>query len=238
MHMDLMTYIRALPKAELHLHIEGTLEPEMMFELAPRNGVALPAERRGTARGLRLSRTCSRSWTSTTPARRPWSPSRISMTWPWPIPPGRRGRRGPRGAVLRPPDPHRPGRRLRDRAGRAGAGRAAGQGRTGHQLPVDHVLPAPPAGSGRLRHPGTGHAAPGGRIHGVGLDSSELGHPPANSTGCSGAAGNWACAPWPTPARRGRPAYITEALDMLKVERVDHGVRAPEDPGVDGAPGR
>lgn len=35
-------FIASLPKAELHLHIEGTLEPELMFELARRNGIALP----------------------------------------------------------------------------------------------------------------------------------------------------------------------------------------------------
>ena len=35
-------FIARLPKAELHLHIEGTLEPELMFELARRNGAALP----------------------------------------------------------------------------------------------------------------------------------------------------------------------------------------------------
>jgi adenosine deaminase len=34
--------IKAMPKAELHLHIEGTLEPEMMMQLAVRNGIKLP----------------------------------------------------------------------------------------------------------------------------------------------------------------------------------------------------
>jgi hypothetical protein len=38
----LQQFISAMPKAELHLHIEGTLEPEMMMTLARRNGVALP----------------------------------------------------------------------------------------------------------------------------------------------------------------------------------------------------
>ena len=40
--MDLASFVRRLPKAELHVHIEGTLEPEMMFELAQRNGIDLP----------------------------------------------------------------------------------------------------------------------------------------------------------------------------------------------------
>jgi adenosine deaminase len=40
--MDRASFIRSLPKAELHLHIEGTLEPDLMFELARRNGVELP----------------------------------------------------------------------------------------------------------------------------------------------------------------------------------------------------
>jgi len=36
------SFIERMPKAELHLHIEGTLEPELMFELASRNRIGLP----------------------------------------------------------------------------------------------------------------------------------------------------------------------------------------------------
>ncbi|RYD62348.1 MAG: adenosine deaminase, partial [Sphingomonadales bacterium] len=39
---DLDSFIAGLPKAELHLHIEGSLEPELMFALAQRNNVAIP----------------------------------------------------------------------------------------------------------------------------------------------------------------------------------------------------
>ena len=39
---SLAAFVRGLPKAELHMHIEGSLEPELMFALAKRNGVTLP----------------------------------------------------------------------------------------------------------------------------------------------------------------------------------------------------
>ena len=39
---DLNEIIQSTPKAELHIHVEGSLEPEMMFDLAHRNGVSLP----------------------------------------------------------------------------------------------------------------------------------------------------------------------------------------------------
>jgi aminodeoxyfutalosine deaminase len=48
--MSLESYIRALPKVELHVHLEGAIQPETLLALARRNGVALPAD---TAAGLR-----------------------------------------------------------------------------------------------------------------------------------------------------------------------------------------
>ena len=36
------TFIHDIPKAELHIHIEGSLEPELMFEISRRNGLSLP----------------------------------------------------------------------------------------------------------------------------------------------------------------------------------------------------
>ncbi len=40
--MEISPFVMGLPKVELHLHIEGTLEPELKFELAQRNGITLP----------------------------------------------------------------------------------------------------------------------------------------------------------------------------------------------------
>lgn len=43
--MEISPFVLGLPKVELHVHIEGTLEPELKFELAQRNGIKLPSIR-------------------------------------------------------------------------------------------------------------------------------------------------------------------------------------------------
>ena len=57
----LRCYINTIPKAELHVHIEGTLEPELMFKIAKRNNINLEGtveshrERRATFKASRLT---------------------------------------------------------------------------------------------------------------------------------------------------------------------------------------
>jgi hypothetical protein len=55
---SLVDLIRRLPKAELHIHIEGTLEPEMMMKFAARNNVTLPYASLEEAKAARCGHTC------------------------------------------------------------------------------------------------------------------------------------------------------------------------------------
>lgn len=66
-------------------------------------------------------------------------------------------------------------------------------------------------------------------IHGVGLDSSEVGHPPAKFVDVFAAARKAGFRAVAHAGEEGPPAYIREALDLLHVERIDHGVRCEGD---------
>ena len=70
------------------------------------------------------------------------------------------------------------------------------------------------------------------RIHAVGLDSSEVGHPPSKFVDVFDRARDEGFLTVAHAGEEGPPAYIWEALDLLKVERIDHGVRCLEDPAL------
>lgn len=69
-------------------------------------------------------------------------------------------------------------------------------------------------------------------IHGVGLDSSELGHPPSKFARVFARARALGLKLVAHAGEEGPPAYVTEALDILRVDRIDHGNRSLEDPAL------
>lgn len=70
------------------------------------------------------------------------------------------------------------------------------------------------------------------RIHGFGLDSSERGHPPAKFERVFARCRALGKPVVAHAGEEGPPAYVIEALDVLKVNRIDHGVRSSEDPAL------
>jgi adenosine deaminase len=232
MGSDLDAFIRGLPKAELHLHIEGTLEPEMAFRLAAKHGVAL---KHGSVEALRQAYDFSDLQ------------SFLDLYY--------------EGAnVLRDERDFRDlTRAYLERAHADGVVHAEiffdPQTHTGRGIRfatvVDGIAAALESGARELgishrlilcflRHldedaafATLAEAMPyRDRIAAVGLDSSEVGHPPSKFErvfATARAAGFLAVA---HAGEEGPPAYVHEALDLLRVARIDHGVRSEADPAL------
>jgi adenosine deaminase len=69
-------------------------------------------------------------------------------------------------------------------------------------------------------------------IFAVGLDSTETGHPPSKFARVFAEARKQGFAPVAHAGEEGPPAYVCEAIDILKIRRIDHGNRALEDPAL------
>ncbi len=76
-----MRDLSTLPKVELHLHLEGTLEPETVLELARRNKVELPYADLEDLRGRYEFTTSRASWTCSTQTSPCCRPRRTSANW-------------------------------------------------------------------------------------------------------------------------------------------------------------
>lgn len=226
---NLDAFIAGLPKAELHLHIEGSLEPELMFALAERNKVAIP-------------------FASVEDVRAAYQFSNLQDFLDIYY----------AGAdVLRTEEDFRDlGAAYFDRAAADGVVHAEiffdPQTHTDRGIPfqvaADGLLAAMAGAEVKhgltsklilcfLRHLdeeaafATLKAAEPwlDRIAGVGLDSSELGHPPEKFARVFEVAGELGLKRVAHAGEEGPPDYVRQALDLLHIDRLDHGNRSLED---------
>ena len=224
-------FIAGLPKAELHMHIEGSLEPELMFALARRNRISIPFE---NVEALRAAYSFSRLQDF------------LDIYYQG-------------AAVLRTEEDFRD--LALAYFDRAAADRVVHaeiffdpQTHTARGTPFAVVVDGLLAGMAEaeakhgmssrlilcfLRHLdeddafATLQAADRGWTdHGGGARSSELGHPPENFARVFAAAGERGLKRVAHAGEEGPPEYVWEALDLLHVDRLDHGNRALEDPAL------
>jgi adenosine deaminase len=226
---DLATFARNLPKAELHLHIEGTLEPELMFELARRNSIHLPYAsvdevRRAYVFGDLQSfldiyyAGCFVLLTEQ---------DFFDLTWAYLT---RAASQGVRHAeIFFDPQTHTD-RGVPFETAITGIHRALQDGESRLGITSGLILCF-------LRHLSAEaamrvlvEALPFREwIVAVGLDSSEVGHPPAKFKEVYDRARDAGLLAVAHAGEEGPPAYVWEALDVLKARRIDHGVRCIED---------
>lgn len=226
---DLATFIAGLPKAELHLHIEGSLEPELMFELARRNGVAIPFD---SVEAVQAAYDFSNlqdfldiyyAGANVLLTRRDFEDLAFAYFQ-------RAAADNVRHAeIFFDPQTHT------DRGvafETVFEGLWDGMQRAERELGVTSKIILC-----FLRHLDEDAAFETlrqadpflDRIAGVGLDSSEVGHPPSKFARVFARAGELGLKRVAHAGEEGPPAYVHEALDLLHIDRMDHGNRSMED---------
>jgi len=227
---DLASFAAGLPKAELHLHIEGTLEPELMFALARRNRIALPyasvAELRVAYSFGRLQDFLDIYYAGADVLRTEEDFHDLAAAYF-----AHAAADNVRHAeIMFDPQTHT------DRGvplavvveGLLAAMRNAERehGLTSglilcflRHLPEDAALATLAAAEPWFD-----------RLAGIGLDSSELGYPPGNFARVFARAGAAGLKRVAHAGEEGPADYVREALDVLQVDRIDHGNRSLEDP--------
>lgn len=232
MAATLLDIVRNMPKAELHIHIEGSLEPELIFALARRNGVALPY---ASVEALRLAYSFSDLqsfldvyyagagvllteqdfFDMTRAYLRRAHADKVLHAELFFDPQTHTARGVPFAAVVGGIS-----RALREARQEWGISGALIMCFLRHLTEEDAFATLEQA----LPHLDA--------IIGVGLDSSELGHPPEKFARVFARCRELGLHRVAHAGEEGPPAYISDALDLLKVERIDHGVRCLESPAL------
>ena len=230
--MDLNTLIDALPKTELHLHIEGTLEPEMMLALAKRNGIELPyasvkeVQAAYAFNNLQDFLDIYYQGMSVLIAERDF----YDLTSAYLEKVHGQGVR--HVEIFFDPQAHMErGVAFETALGGITAALEMAHKEMGissrlimcflRHLPEEAAFEALGCACKHKDH-----------IFGVGLDSSEAGHPPEKFSRVFAEARKQGFIPVAHAGEEGPAAYVQTALDDLQVQRVDHGNRAFEDPAL------
>ncbi|KDQ67190.1 adenosine deaminase [Streptomyces sp. NTK 937] len=219
-----------LPKAELHLHIEGTLEPELAFALAARNGVDLPytdtEELRAAYLFDDLQSFLDLYYALMAVLRTEDDFAELADAYL-----ARAAAQGVRHAeIFFDPQAHT-ARGVPIGTVIEGLGRALERAEETHGVSTQLIMCFLRDESAESALATLEAAKPYlHRVSAVGLDSAEAGHPPAKFREVYEAAGALGLRKVAHAGEEGPPAYIREALDVLGVERVDHGLRCMEDP--------
>jgi len=223
------TFIENLPKAELHLHIEGTFEPELMFKIAQRNGIEIPYENVEALRkaydfsqlqdfldvyyqGMNVLQKEQDFYDLTWAYLQKIHTQNVLHTEIFFDPQGHTSRGVAFETAL-----NGIYKALQD-----------GQKQLGISFGIIMCF---------LRHLDADDAMATleqalpykDKIIGVGLDSSELGHPPEKFTAVFERAKSEGFRIVAHAGEEGPPEYVYQALDLLQVDRIDHGNRALED---------
>jgi len=226
---DLDRFIAGLPKAELHLHIEGTLEPELMFELAKRNGVAIPY---ATVEDVRAAYAFSNlqdfldiyyAGAAVLQTRRDFHDLAAAYF-------ARAAADGVIHAELMFDPQTHTDRGIAFAEVIEGLLSAMAEAQDRHGMTTGLILCFLRHLSEEAAFATLKDAEPWlDRIVAVGLDSSELGHPPAKFARVFAAARAKGLKITAHAGEEGPPAYVYEALDLIDADRIDHGNRALED---------
>ncbi|MBT8420205.1 MAG: adenosine deaminase [Gammaproteobacteria bacterium] len=222
-------FIQSLPKAELHIHIEGSLEPELMFSLARRNGIPLrfdsiEAVRRAYAFS-NLQSFLDIYYEGANVLRE--EQDFYDLTWAYLEKAAAQNVR--HTEIFFDPQAHTD-RGIAFETVISGISRALAVGRDKLAISSGLILCFLRHLSATAAMKTLEEALPyRDRIIAVGLDSSEVGHPPEKFKPVFDRAREAGFLTVAHAGEEGPPDYIRQALDILGVSRIDHGVRCMED---------
>ena len=223
-------FIRDLPKIELHLHIEGSLEPELMFALARRNGVEIPFESAAQVRAAYEFSNLQSFLDIYYQGANVLVEEQDFFDLCWAYLMHCQQDNVLHTEIFFDPQTHTE-RGIAFGTVIGGLHRALEKGRTELGISSELILCF-------LRHldeeaafATLQQALPHrDRIIGIGLDSGEAGNPPRKFERVFKAARDAGFVTVAHAGEEGPASYIRDAIDLLKVSRIDHGVRCVEDP--------